>query len=712
MAQANPNHQRDRNKLKNILQSHCTIPFDDQARRREPIVRALNHHGITQWRGHFICTSGNTLLDLTYTKWDPVAGRNVETNLRTADKHLLHALYAYHHEGSYLGKREFDVERTPPLAFHDWRANSYSPDTPVVPWMVRIDKDLKHDNNEWTKVMRPSINDFPKFKDVAEWPKTKEKYWTAFRFTELTHTINPNHVIVNSDLDKKQTNWVFKMLQTQMTEQTAKAIINAHLVDQDTRIVWPEICDKLDRSQASKIKSGTISTYVTGTRLLTSGWRGTYESAIAHYVEQLRLYSNIAPQDFTDDQKIQFTHNFVTGIDSLSSVLTLNQQARAAAGIATVLTFAEYTVLLLNAAQVLDGGTKSSRSRRSAHKTEIILNDGVDYLDIEYENNAHDITHDVDTPVEHLLANAHSQDKPRSVRVLMDTETWNKLTPDAKKTWSRLDDNTKRIILSQGKIKDSTRSARTHETDEHVPQAPQVEVKMTDSSPADLISFDQDAPAVKPVLQPSATPKPSSHRDANSMGSILFAATHKQTAAARGDLDAILSSAAGFKASNHEFVDRSMHYDYEVNMAERGYTTRPTGHGDADPNRPRPPSATYSSSAHPEYTSVRPRDATSHHVHTNAHAPRPVLPTPARVDASDGYLHLPTNNSNIGIHRYFPTLATTHQDPPYGPSYAPSAMTTHTVPAFRSSPTTRVGGIRQYFMTDYAAHASGHTPAN
>ena len=190
-----------------------------------------------------------------------------------------------------------------------------------------------------------------------------------------------------------------------------------------------------------------------------------------HYNEQARLYAKIAPQDYTDEQKIEFLNNAVAGVPGLCNVLTLNRQVRSGSGNNTPLLFAEYLQLLLDQAAVLDNSGSTAqgnqKGRRSVNVMEIEFSDGTrDTLELDegYQVNVHDM----DTPLEQLMAyqtdttfggyggNNGSNDRP--LRVHIDNETWSKMKPQHRRAWAQMPDEAKRLILEQGKIKENDRS--------------------------------------------------------------------------------------------------------------------------------------------------------------------------------------------------------------------------------------------------------------
>ena len=110
--------------------------------------------------------------------------------------------------------------------------------------------------------------------------------------------------------------------------------------------------------------------------------------------------------------------------------------------------FSEYTQELINAAQVFDGGnthTTNPRVKTSVNQTELIFDDGVEFVDCDYETNVHS----VDTPIEELMvAQAYSAPNRRSRRkVLLNRTTWGKLSQQDRDAWDLVSEEGKASII-------------------------------------------------------------------------------------------------------------------------------------------------------------------------------------------------------------------------------------------------------------------------
>ncbi len=97
----------------------------------------------------------------------------------------------------------------------------------------------------------------------------------------------------------------------------------------------------------------------------TQNWRGLDTNYLLHWKEQMRQYSEIAPQDFTDGQKNDFLQATVAGTPHFSGVLQQNTTAARAAGVHRDFTFEEYFAMLLEHAAVKDASNNLESNTRS-----------------------------------------------------------------------------------------------------------------------------------------------------------------------------------------------------------------------------------------------------------------------------------------------------------------------------------------------------------
>ena len=307
------------------------------------IQRAFGHNGITKFYEHLLLCSPDDLI-------------NLEVPERAADKKLsipkepahcisllsgrrICALLAYFHHCCDMEGKLIDVTKLKPQGFKIFQMSLFSPAEPIVPFGKSR---LKATNTElalWRKQVKMDPKQYKEFRDKAYWLTYKKHIISTLDAQELSHLIDVTYVVLNKELDKVQRYWFYKVLQDVIKQSTCKMIVNNHEDDKDTRAIWAEICEQMEKSMAAQISTSNISTYLTNTaKLSTSGWKGTQTNWLMHYKEQARKYNEIASSPYTGEMLVQFLENAVNGTPNLENVLRNQRTSRVASGNSTAIT--------------------------------------------------------------------------------------------------------------------------------------------------------------------------------------------------------------------------------------------------------------------------------------------------------------------------------------------------------------------------------------
>ena len=454
----------ERTKLKHILQQWCGADAtSDAAYGNDPLKLAMDAKGV-DGLPDFTLLSKADFESLDYDD----AG--TMTPLPLTSKRKLQCASAYFHHASRNAGGPINVTGVPTANYDSFRISLFSPASEIVPWGTPISTaGAATPSDLWKKSVKPNASAFKQFREEVHWSKFKDSFETTLESQGLQELIDSTHVPADAAADLLKKKWLFKIMQDTMLAPHAKAIVQKHLAQKDTRAIWKEVTDHYSGSMVSQIRSQTISSYITSVRLHSSNWRGSQSNFVLHFAEQCRLYNEITePADnYSDGMKIQFLNAAVAGTPNLSGVLfnrrTAIKAATAARGAAPVagggappappaVTFDEYVADLLDAASVYDSGITTTRSRRSAHKTELEFDDGSFQVDDAHEDlqaNAHEF--DIDTPLELIVhqASSRSSSMPSNEkrRVFMNRDTWRSLKKDDQEAWDRVSEEGKQSIL-------------------------------------------------------------------------------------------------------------------------------------------------------------------------------------------------------------------------------------------------------------------------
>ena len=186
----------------------------------------------------------------------------------------------------------------------------------------------------------------------------------------------------------------------------------------------------------------------------------------------------MSPEEFTDNQLVQFMNACVSGTQNLSQVLTLQRAAQKAARIVAPVTWSEHGAALLEQSQVHDAAHTSSsnpRVRRQVNQTELKLDDDDNHLQANvHEEHAHEAhSHDLDTPLELLVnqndtsnsnarsnTNRNDQNAPRQ-KVLLGFSTWRALSKEGQVAWDTVTEDGKKTIISYVAARPNRNSQRS-----------------------------------------------------------------------------------------------------------------------------------------------------------------------------------------------------------------------------------------------------------
>ena len=481
-----------------------------------PIAKALARSGITGFKAKFLGFPPSYIDKMEYME-NPTDTHPTELGL--CYKAQLRAVLAFYHHYARLNGGGFDMRGIDRNIFNEFRISEYDPDARIIPHgrpdptATKVSSELSN----WRKMIKPNKSDYKEFRDPVFWQQSKESIITTLKAQGMHHLVDRAHTVTDPLLDEAQRDWFYKVLQDIMVAPSAKKIVKKNLSTKDTRMIWKEICEKHDNSMTALNKSRQISTYLTSIRFKDMNWRGTQQSWILHYYEQVRLYNMINPSDhFSETQLITFLEAALVGVDNLANVYQTDKACRLAAGSTTSASWDEYISLLQLQAEIYDNAHKNVRNPRSQRETnehEILFEEPTAEPQLEAE------MHDVDTDIEQLLVmqnesssrNGNSgQYHPRS-RTRMTKETWDSLQKNDQVTWDKLSDEGKSKILNYAYKRGNQMNAKTtqkisvktheqdsgplFETDPPSQEEPQVEV-----STHQLVERPQEPEPVKDLL--------------------------------------------------------------------------------------------------------------------------------------------------------------------------------------------------------------------
>ena len=395
----------DKARLLTALVNVCGVPHAHW--KTHPIVLALKRDGVAQFNSDFIHMTAADIDGLQCEK----GGALVPLELNF--KMILRAFLAFYHHESHKKRGGINVlEPTLPVQFKVCRNSECDPTKEIAPWGLAI----SHNKGlaDWNKLVKPSARDFKPFREANGWTDYKEVFAIALEAQNLTHLIDPKHVVTNVDLHKAQQSHLYKVFRDIVTHHEAKAIVKSHSKTKDTALIWQLPCETCDKSMSTSLNGDAVLMWLTSSRLDDGKWNRTQGEHITFYEDRVNEFNDMCPDSkINDTQAVRMLQNSIANVPNLANVLILHRQTKAAAGPSDKITLRQFTALLSQQAQVHDNGRiRSGRNhRRSAANHEL-----------DYEVNAQDFDQDEEDedfdPYTWFEANVMNQRDPKTGRYL------------------------------------------------------------------------------------------------------------------------------------------------------------------------------------------------------------------------------------------------------------------------------------------------------
>lgn len=437
---------KDQACLRHVAVSFLGVGAEDWDRNESCIKDIFFNNGILGFSKDLIPIQEEKLMDLE-------ADDGTRFSISVQSK--LHATLALYHELSRQKGGPINILTIDQKKFEAYRIKTYTPNVPIVRWnQPRAGTTEDKQTENWQKMVKPSKSDFKEFKDEADWARWKEHAVDTLDAQGLSHLIeDPSYTPENLELDAKQQKWIYNVLTGTLKASSARAICLRHRDTKNVRLLWKELCQEMESSVTTELRTQKYMTYLTGTRLKDINWSGKQETFLNNWAETMRRHNEIAQQEIPDALAVSLLSTCLMGTPNLENVLPLYRTAQKAAGLSGKITFAEYMESLHQAAQARDGGNKYQRNPRSGQRTVnshdlLFDDDGDDGAD---QNEAYQINnHDLDDPVEEFLYFEAQRGRPNGSnrrRAWMDANTWRSIERTDQAGWDSMSDAAKKKIM-------------------------------------------------------------------------------------------------------------------------------------------------------------------------------------------------------------------------------------------------------------------------
>jgi len=284
----------DKDRLLTALVNVCGVPHAHY--RTHPIVLALRRDGITQFNMDFIHLTTADIDALQYEK----SGVLVPFELNF--KMILRAFLAFYHHQSHKKRGGINVlDTTLPVQFKIFRNSEYDPTKEIAPWGLAIthNKGL----SDWNRLVKPSARDFKPYRGANGWVDYKEVFMITLEAQNLTHLVDPTHVVVDEDLQKAQQNFLYKAFRDNMIHHEAKSVVKSNAKTKDIALIWQIICETYDKSMSTSLNGDDMLGWLRSSRLDDGKWNRTQGEYITFYEDRINKFNEMCPDSVINDMQ-------------------------------------------------------------------------------------------------------------------------------------------------------------------------------------------------------------------------------------------------------------------------------------------------------------------------------------------------------------------------------------------------------------------------
>ena len=237
-------------------------------------------------------------------------------------------------------------------------------------------------------------------------------------------------------LFKEQQDFLYSVLISSLKTDFSEALVKDH--EGDAQLILELLHEHhTGNSQYSRSEINRITKYLTNIKL-DDTWRGTSESFLMHYNDQLRLLDSLVDSDekLPDNTRVTFLESAVESVPDLRRVKITDNVLQAQLDSTRPISYRSYFDLLKDAAIHLDQATKRGNKIRRTNVHFSGPNDEDEHQNLSSDDNQ--VTHEEDVyseppePLSYSLFQSHFQDSstPNTQKIFLPKPIWEKLAKD------------------------------------------------------------------------------------------------------------------------------------------------------------------------------------------------------------------------------------------------------------------------------------------
>ena len=286
-------------------------------------------------------------------------------------------------------------------------------------------------------------------RDASAYPIFKnERYYNTFirhfkataKAQGLNSLMDPNFTPGSDEYEQQlfqdQQDFLYSVLISSLKTDFSEALVKDH--EGDAQLILELLHEHhTGNSQYSRSEINRITKYLTNIKL-DDTWRGTNESFLMHYNDQLRLLDSLVDSDekLPDNTRVTFLESAVESVPGLKRVKITDNVLQAQLDLTRPITYRSYFDLLKDAAFHLDQATKWGNKIRRTNVHFSGPNDEDDHQNLISDDpqviQQEDVCSEPPEPLSYSVFQSHFQGSStsRTQKIFLPKPIWEKLSKD------------------------------------------------------------------------------------------------------------------------------------------------------------------------------------------------------------------------------------------------------------------------------------------
>ena len=286
-------------------------------------------------------------------------------------------------------------------------------------------------------------------RDASAYPILKnERYYNTFirhfkataKAQGLNTLMDPNFTPGSDEYEQQlfqeQQDFLYSVLISSLKTDFSEALVKDH--EGDAQLILELLHEHhTGNSQYSRSEINRITKYLTNIKL-DDTWRGTNESFLMHYNDQLRLLDSLVDSDekLPDNTRVTFLESAVESVPDLRRVKITDNVLQAQLDSTRPISYMSYFVLLKDAAFHLDQATKRGNKIRRTNVHFSGPNDEDEHQNLSSDDpqviQQEDVSSETPEPLSYSVFQSHFQGSSTSntQKIFLPKPIWEKLSKD------------------------------------------------------------------------------------------------------------------------------------------------------------------------------------------------------------------------------------------------------------------------------------------